>query len=102
MKTAERCWTMLNASEHSATKELARNPLLLTLLCMVYDNSQNFQRNRASLYEDALNIFLREWLAEKRVNRGASITQYLDIADEKRMLSEIAKKEFRRKPSFFQ
>ena len=61
MKTAEQCWTMLNASEHSATKELARNPLLLTLLCMVYDNSQNFQRNRASLYEDALNIFLREW-----------------------------------------
>ena len=92
MKTADRCWTMLNANEHSATKELARNPLLLTLLCMVYDNSQNFQRNRASLYEDALNIFLREWLAEKRVNRGGSITQYLDIADEKRMLSEIAQK----------
>lgn len=101
MKTAEQCWTMLNASEHSATKELARNPLLLTLLCMVYDNSQNFQRNRASLYEDALNIFLREWLAEKRVNRGASITQYLDIADEKRMLSEIAAKNFEANRLFF-
>ena len=101
MKTAEQCWKMLNASEHSATKELARNPLLLTLLCMVYDNSQNFQRNRAALYEDALNIFLREWLAEKRVNRGASITQYLDIADEKRMLSEIAAKNFKANRFFF-
>ena len=101
MKTADRCWTMLNASEHSATKELARNPLLLTLLCMVYDNSQNFQRNRASLYEDALNIFLREWLAEKRVRRDESVSQYLDIADEKRMLSEIAAKNFEANRLFF-
>ena len=68
---------------------------------MVYDNSQNFQRNRASLYEDALNIFLREWLAEKRVNRDAPITQYLDIADEKRMLSEIAKRNFEANSFFF-
>ena len=90
MGTAEQCWETLNAPEHQATKELARNPLLLTLLCMVYDNSQNFQRNRASLYEDAFNIFLKEWAAEKRVNRGASINQYLDIPDERRMLSKIA------------
>ena len=101
MKTADRCWTTLNTSEHSATKELARNPLLLTLLCMVYDNSQNFQRNRASLYEDALNIFLREWLAEKRVRRDDSVSQYLDIADEKRMLSEIAAKNFETNRLFF-
>ena len=101
MQTADRCWTMLNASEHSATKELAQNPLLLTLLCMVYDNSQNFQRNRASLYEDALNIFLREWLAEKRVRRDDSVSQYLDIADEKRMLSEIAAKNFETNRLFF-
>ncbi len=92
MKTDDQCWKTLNKPEHQATKELARNPLLLTLLCMVYDGSQNFPRNRASLYEDALNIFLKGWAAEKRVNRGALINQYLDIADEKRMLSEIAKK----------
>ena len=92
MKTDAQCWKTLNNPEHRATKELARNPLLLTLLCMVYDGSQNFPRNRASLYEDALNIFLKGWAAEKRVNRGALINQYLDIADEKRMLSEIAKK----------
>ena len=95
MKTADQCWETLNASEHSATKELARNPLLLTLLCMVYNRSQNFPRNRAALYERTHSAFFsKEWAAEKRVNRGASITQYLDIADEKRMLSEIAAKNF--------
>ena len=101
MKTADQCWETLNASEHSATKELARNPLLLTLLCMVYNRSQNFPRNRAALYERALSIFLEEWAAEKRVNRGASITQYLDIADEKRMLSKIAAKNFDENRLFF-
>lgn len=101
MRTAEQCWKTLNTQEHQATKELARNPLLLTLLCMVYDRSQNFQRNRASLYEDALNIFLKEWNAEKRVNRGASMNQFLDIADETRMLSEIAEQNFSENRLFF-
>ena len=101
METADRCWTMLNASEHSATKELARNPLLLTLLCMVYDRSQNLPRNRAVLYEKALNVFLEEWAAEKRVPRGASMNLYLDIADETRMLSEIAAENFKENRLFF-
>lgn len=101
MKTAEQCWRELNAIGHHPTKELARSPLLLTLLCMVYDNSQNFPRNRADLYEKALSIFLEEWAAEKRVRREASISQYLDIADEKRMLSEIAAKNFEENRLFF-
>ena len=101
MKTAEQCWKALNTIGHHATKELARNPLLLTLLCMVYDNSQNFPRNRADLYEKALSIFLEEWAAEKRIRRDESISQYLDIAAEKRMLSEIAAKNFEVDRLFF-
>ena len=101
MKTAEQCWKALNAIGHHPTKELARNPLLLTLLCMVYDKSQNFPRNRADLYEKALGIFLEEWAAEKRVRREASISQYLDISDEKRMLSEIAARNFEENRLFF-
>lgn len=101
MGTAERCWDRLNETEHAATLELARNPLLLTLLCMVYDNSQNLPWNRADLYEKALNIFLEEWSAEKRLHQDAPIIQYLDIADEKRMLSEIAAKNFEENRLFF-
>ena len=95
--TAQKCWDRLSETEHNATKELARNPLLLTLLCMVYDTSQDFPQNRAALYEDALNIFLKEWAAEKRIRREES----MDIADEKRMLSEIAAKNFAENRLFF-
>ena len=97
MGTAQKCWNTLNTISHQATKELARNPLLLTLLCMVYDNSQDFPQNRAALYEDALNILLKEWAAEKRIRREES----MDIADEKRMLSEIAAKNFEENSLFF-
>ena len=100
-KTADRCWAELNTEEHRSTKELAQNPLLLTLLCMVYGRSQSLPRNRAALYERALNIFLEEWAAEKLVHRGASINQYLEIADEKRMLSEIAAENFEANRLFF-
>ena len=101
MKTTERCWKALNTAEHQATKELARNPLLLAMLCIVYDGTQGFPRNRADLYEKALAIFLERWAAEKRINRYMSISQYLDIADEKRMLSEIAAKNFDENRFFF-
>ena len=101
MKTAEQCWNSLNAPEHQPTKELAQNPLLLTLLCMVYDRTQDFPRNRSTLYEDALNIFLKEWNAEKRIRRSEDRSQYLDVEDEKRMLSDIAAKNFDSNKLFF-
>ena len=101
MKTAEGCWETLNESGHQATKELARNPLLLAMLCIVYDETQDFPRNRTGLYEKALTIFLERWAAEKRIRRGTSVGQYLDIADEMRMLSEIAAKNFEAGHIFF-
>ena len=92
--TADLCWGTLNASEHQATKELVRNPLLLTFLCLVYGKTHNFPRNRAALYEKALNIFLEKWPDEKHVSRDLSISQYLNIWDEEHLLSEIAAKNF--------
>ena len=92
--TADLCWGMLNATEHRTTKELVRNPLLLTLLCVAYDKSQNFPLNRADLYKRVLNIFLEEWADEKRVRRDSLVSQYLNVSDEEYMLSEIAAKNF--------
>ena len=92
--TADLCWGTLNATEHQVTKELVRNPLLLTFLCLVYGKTHNFPRNRAALYEKALNIFLEKWPDEKHVSRDSSVSQYLNIWDEERLLSEIAAKNF--------
>ena len=89
---AQQCWEELNGKQHEATKELAWNPLLLTLLCMVYDKLRNFPRNRADLYEKALDIFLDKWAGEKGLPQDSAVNQYLNISTEKQLLYEIAAK----------
>lgn len=91
--TSEKCWNLLNKAEYEATKELAKTPLLLTFLCLVYDEYQDFPKNRSTLYSDALDIFLRKWVAEKRI-QGEPIYRDIGIDLEKIMLSEIAYKGF--------
>ncbi len=85
--TAEKCWKLINTQE--STKELARTPLLLTFLCLVYDASQDLPKKLAPLYSKALDILLEKWAAEKRLP-GDQIYRDLGIDLEKIMLSEIA------------
>ncbi len=89
MNTAQKCWELLQKPENAAAKELAQTPLLLTLLCLVYDRAQNFPTNRSSLYRKALRVLLEEWAAEKRILRD-EIYQGLNTELEEILLSEIA------------
>ncbi|KAM3096256.1 type II toxin-antitoxin system HicA family toxin [Phormidesmis sp. 146-35] len=97
---AEKCWERLQEPEYSATKELAQTPLLLTLLCLVFDDSQAFPKNRAVLYGDVLDVLLKKWAAEKRIQRDP-IYKDLSVALEEMMLGEIAYAGFVRNRLFF-
>lgn len=99
-KLAQKCWEILQKPENSGAKELAHTPLLLTLLCFVYGGSQNLPKNRASLYDEALDLLMNKWLVEKRVQRNP-IYQDLNPPIEKAMLSEIAYKGFEEDRFFF-
>jgi len=98
--TAEKCWQVLQNPEYAAAKELAQTPLLLTLACLVYGYSQSFPKNRAALYEEALDILLKEWAAEKLIQRDP-IYQDLNPALEKAMLADIAYMGFKDNRLFF-
>jgi len=87
--TAERCWELLNSPDYQAAKELAQTPLLLTLLCVVYDEFQDFPKKRHALYGEALDVLLRKWASEKRIQRNP-IYQELSAELELDMLAEIA------------
>jgi predicted NACHT family NTPase len=99
-KTSERCWRLLNEPGNVAAKELAHTPLLLTFLCLVYNRTQGFPGNRATLYSKALDILLEEWAAEKRITSD-EIYQGLNIDLEKVLLSEIAYQGFNKDQIFF-
>jgi predicted NACHT family NTPase len=99
-ETTEKCWNFLNGSSYASAKELAQTPLLLTFLCVVYDRTQSFPANRASLYRKALDILLEEWAAEKRI-RHEPIYEGLNTELEKVLLAEIAYQGFVEDRLFF-
>ncbi|NEP57422.1 MAG: NACHT domain-containing protein [Symploca sp. SIO2G7] len=86
--TAQKCKELLKEPGSKAARELAQNPLLLTFLCLVYDHSQRFAKNRSFLYDKALRIFLEEWSAQKRTHRDQVFQQLGER--EKILLSQIA------------
>ncbi|PZV08477.1 MAG: histidine kinase [Leptolyngbya sp.] len=97
---ASQCWDLLKQTEYAATKELAQTPLLLTLLCVVYDESQNFPKNRAAVYGEALDVLLKKWAAEKRLKRDP-IYRELSPELEQILLAEIAYTSFAADQLFF-
>ncbi len=97
---ADACWQSLSSSDYTATKELAHNPLLLTFLCLVFDDAQVFPKNRADLYRDALDILLKKWAAEKKIQRNP-IYKDLTLTLEETMLAKIAYEQFSQDRLFF-
>ncbi|NJR19320.1 MAG: NACHT domain-containing protein [Calothrix sp. CSU_2_0] len=89
LETGQKCWQILNEATNSGAKELANTPLLLTMLCLVYDHSQHFPNNRSALYKKALRVLLEEWAAEKRIMRE-EIYKGLRTELQEMLLSEIA------------
>jgi hypothetical protein len=89
-ETAKNCWELLQKEEYKSAKELAHTPLLLTFLCLVYDENQSFPTNRSRLYQDALRILLEKWSAERRLDNRSLVYENLSIEQEEILLSEIA------------
>jgi predicted NACHT family NTPase len=90
---ARECWDKLNSDEHQAAKELTQTPLLLTLICLLYQRSRRFPTNRSTLYERALRVLLEEWAAEKGIPQQ-EVYKGLDTKRKEMLLSEIAYKAF--------
>ena len=85
----QECWQKLNHEDNKAAKELTQTPLLLTLVCLLYQRSRKFPTNRATLYERALRVLLEEWAAEKGVFKD-DVYKGLDTKRKEMILSEIA------------
>lgn len=50
--------------------QLATIPLLLTLLCLVFEERNDFEGTRAELYKEGLDILLRKWDAKRGIERS--------------------------------
>jgi predicted NACHT family NTPase len=82
-------------------KELAANPLLLTLLCLEFDNSLAFPKSRSELYDRALNVLLAKWDGQRRILRGEEVYKGLSLKRKETLLGQLAMYTFERGDYFF-
>lgn len=75
--------------QNNPIRELASNPLLLTLLCLVFGESGEFPNRRADLYEDGVKILLKKWDATRNIQRD-ELYKKLDVQRREDLLSSVA------------
>ena len=87
----KKCWEKM--SKNPAIKELASTPLLLTMLCVQFDEALDFPENRVELYEDATQALLKKWDTSRRIERRP-VYKNLSVAGKESLLSYIAYNSF--------
>lgn len=79
-----------NLDNQPRIKELATNPLLLTLLCLVFEDKGEFvSRNRYDVYKEAIDTLLGKWDASRAIERK-NVYKNLSLGDKRNLLSYIA------------
>jgi predicted NACHT family NTPase len=91
-------WNALQ--EREPVRELAANPLLLTLLCLEFENSAEFPKSRTELYERGLYLLLSKWDGQRRIQRDSAYGK-LSVKRKESLLAQLAIATFERGDYFF-
>lgn len=86
---AKDCWEEVSKAESVGVKELAQTPLLLTLVCLLFEKGGELPIKRATLYDRALRVLLEEWNASKELERDKPY-KGLDTRAKELLLATIA------------
>ena len=86
---AERMLAESAEPENDGIRDLARNPLLLTLLCLNYAETLSFPARCVEIYPEALDALLKKWDASRQITR-VSLYRTLSLGRRQQMFSRIA------------
>ncbi|MBD2087097.1 NACHT domain-containing NTPase [Trichocoleus sp. ST-U3] len=86
--------------DNNRIKQLAASPLLLTLLCLAFEESGDFPANRSELYKEGLDALLKKWDAKRGIQRD-QVYKKLSIQRKEDLLSKIALTTFEQGDYFF-
>lgn len=89
----ERLKEELALPENERIRELANTPILLSLVCLTFDNIQSFPSRKVEIYEEALEALLKKWDASREIKRDEI---YKDLSPKRKhqMLARIAARTF--------
>ena len=88
-------------TENRQICELARTPLLLHLVCSLFQANLDFPAKRSDIYKQALDIMLVRWDEAKGIKRD-EIYQELSLHHKLKLLNQIATVTFEQGHYFFQ
>lgn len=86
--------------KNESIQELANNPLLLTLLCLVFEESVDFPTSLPELYKLGLDLLLKKWDINKNIERS-HVYKKLSNQQKEDLLSQIAQTTFAEGDYFF-
>jgi len=88
----------ITKEEHRGLRELGRIPLLLTMLCLAFDDNMSFPQRRVDIYIDALDALLRKWDTSRNIHRD-EIYHTLSPVRKQHLFARIAAETFENKQS---
>jgi hypothetical protein len=56
-------------TESTGARDIRSNPLLLSLMCILYRGAGSLPRDRADVYEQCANLLFRRWDARRRIHQ---------------------------------
>ncbi len=96
--TGEMFWKELESRK--PVKELAANPLLLTLLCLEFNDNHTLPKSRFDLFERGTHCLLRDWDAQWDIKRD-EVYKGLSLKRKELLLGQLAMYTFERGDYFF-
>jgi predicted NACHT family NTPase len=75
--------------EKDRVRALASTPLLLTLLCLGFEETNHLDISRSGLYKEGLEVLLKKWDAKRNIQRG-EIYKNLSAERKQALLSQLA------------
>ena len=88
---------------NSALKELTVTPVLLSLMCWVFQDSGELPSQTASLYRRGIRLLLEKWNDRKEIPEweiGKEVYQKLSIDQKEALLTEVAARKFENSGNF--
>lgn len=90
-------------NQNPALRELTVTPVLLSLMCWVFEDTGELPTQAASLYDQGINLLLERWNERKEIpewEMGNEVYRDLTLEEKKRLLTEIAAWKFENPTNF--
>ncbi|OUD12128.1 AAA family ATPase [Thioflexithrix psekupsensis] len=100
-KRGEQFLTDFFQSEHKGLQELGNVPILLTLLCLIYQEKLGFPERRADIYEEAMQVLLEKWDTRDRSIKRDEIYKGLSKRHKIQFFAHFAYNCFEQNQQFF-